>query len=146
MIRAIFAACALAIVASCATNGTIAAPAHDSAIAQTPYAELLAMAPEQRPLTAYGHLVRRQFEEGSVVRPYCTAVRDAREVASPSSVRADGLYGSYQGAFVFTIQCGELTTAPLPLDQKWLVAFPPGAAEPTIEHCRGADGADRCPA
>lgn len=109
--------------------------------------QVLAMAPEQQPVFAYQQLAAYQQAHPEAT-PACTAVRatEARGIV-PADVDPASKYGPFAGAAVYSVQCGALLSQTrFDPREHWLVAFTPGAAEPTIVNCADASGADKCPA
>lgn len=139
----LLAACAALALAAC---GQPQAPAPEAPPPpQSLLEQVQAMTPEEQPVFAYQQLAAYQ-QAHPESQPACTAVRvtESKGVI-PVNVAPDSIYAAHAGALVFSIQCGELRsmTAYDPREH-WLVAFAPGAAEPTIVNCANAQGGDQC--
>ncbi|MEZ5958873.1 MAG: hypothetical protein R3C30_00405 [Hyphomonadaceae bacterium] len=145
MIRTYLAASALLLLAAC---GQSTAPTTDEAPAapQGIYEQIQAESAENQPVIAYQQFIAYQQAHPDIVNPPCTAVRGTERINVPGNVDPESIYAAHQGHAVFTIQCGALVSATrMDFNEKWLVAFEPGAATPTVEHCLGPNGRDRCP-
>ena len=144
MIRTYLAASAALLLAAC---GQSTAPATEEAPAapQGLYEEIRAKSAEDQPVFAYQQFIAYQQAHPEVTPP-CTAVRSTERIRVPDNVAPDSIYAAHRGSAVFTIQCGALISATrMDFNEKWLIAFAPGAAAPTIEHCLGERQTDRCP-
>lgn len=139
----LLAACAALALAAC---GQPEAPAPETPPPpQSLMEQVQAMAPEEQPVFAYQQLAAYQ-QAHPESQPHCTAVRatESRGVIPPN-VAPDSVYAAHTGALVFSVQCGELRSmAAYDPREHWLVAFAPGAAEPTIVNCANAQGRDQC--
>lgn len=145
MIRTYLAATAALLLAAC---GQSTAPTTEEAPAapQGLFEQIQAESPENQPVFAYQQFIAYAGAHPEVVNPPCTAVRGTERITVPGNVDPASIYASHQGQAVFTIQCGALVSATrMDFNEKWLIAFAPGAAEPTVEHCLGERSSDRCP-
>jgi hypothetical protein len=145
MIRTYLAAGAAILLAAC---GQASAPTTEEAPAapQGLYEQIQGESPENQPVIAYQQFIAYQQAHPDIVNPPCTAVRGTERINVPGNVDPESIYAAHQGHSVFTIQCGALVSATrMDFNEKWLVAFAPGAAEPTVEHCLGPNATDRCP-
>lgn len=144
MIRTYLAATAALLLAAC---GQPAATTEEAPPAAQGLAEQIAAAsPENQPVMAYQQLIAFQQAHPEVVNPPCTAVRGTERINVPADVDPTSIYAAHQGEAVFTVQCGALISATrMDFNEKWLIAFAPGADRPTVEHCLGPNGTDRCP-
>lgn len=145
MIRTYFAASAALLLAACGQGG---APTTEEAPAapQGLYEQIQAESPENQPVVAYQQFIAYQQAHADIVNPPCTAVRGTERINVPGNVDPASIYAAHQGHLVFTIQCGALVSATrMDFNEKWLIAFAPGAAAPTVEHCLGERQSDRCP-
>lgn len=144
MIRTYLAASAVFLLAAC---GQGAAPTEEAPAApQGLYEQVSAMSPEEQPVFAYQQLAAYQTAHPDVVNPPCTAVRGTERVNVPGNVDPESVYAAHAGSAVFTVQCGALISATrMDFNEKWLIAFAPGASEPAVVHCLGPNGTDRCP-
>lgn len=145
MIRTYLAASALLLLAAC---GQSTAPTTEEAPAapQGLYEQVSAMGPEDQLVFATTQLATYAAAHPDVVNPPCQAIRGTERVTVPGNVDPSSIYASHAGHVVITVQCGALVTATrLDPNEKWLIAFAPGATEPTVEHCAGPNGTDRCP-
>lgn len=145
MIRTYFAASAALLLAACGQGG---APTTEEAPAapQGLYEQIQAESPENQPVVAYQQFIAYQQAHADIVNPPCTAVRGTERINVPGNVDPASIYAAHQGHLVFTIQCGALVSATrMDFNEKWLIAFAPGAATPTVEHCLGERQSDRCP-
>ncbi|MBL8546332.1 MAG: hypothetical protein JNL81_07695 [Hyphomonadaceae bacterium] len=143
MIRTYLAASAVLLLVAC---GQPAATTEEAPPApQGLYEEIEAASPEQQPVLAYQHFIAYQQAHPELTPP-CTAVRGTERITVPDDVAADSIYAAHRGSSVFTIQCGALISATrMDFNEKWLIAFAPGATAPTVEHCLGERETDRCP-
>lgn len=143
MIRTYLAASAVLLLAACSQP---AAPATEEPPApQGLYEQIQAASPENQPVLAYQQFIAYQQAHPELTPP-CTAVRGTEQITIPDNVAPDSIYAAHRGSTVFTIQCGALISATrMDFNEKWLIAFAPGAATPTVEHCLGERQADRCP-
>lgn len=144
MFRTYLAASAVLLLAAC---GQGAAPTAEEtpAAPQGLHEQVSAMSPEQQPVFAYQQFIAYQQAHPELTPP-CTAVRGTERITVPGNVDPASIYAAHQGQSVFTIQCGALISATrMDFNEKWLIAFAPGAAEPTVEHCLGPNATDRCP-
>lgn len=144
MIRTYFAAGAALLLAAC---GQGAAPTTEEAPAapQGLFEQVEDMSPEQQPVFAYQQLAAYQQAHPEVTPP-CTAVRGTERIRVPGNVDPESVYAAHANSAVFTVQCGALVSATrMDFNEKWLIAFAPGAAEPTVIHCLGPNQTDRCP-
>lgn len=144
MIRTYLAASAALLLVAC---GQPAAPTTEEAPAapQGLYEQIQAASPENQPVLAYQQFMAYQQAHPELTPP-CTAVRGTERITIPDNVAPDSIYAPHRGSSVFTIQCGALISATrMDFNEKWLIAFAPGAAEPTVEHCLGERQSDRCP-
>ena len=144
MIRSYLAASAALLLAAC---GQSTAPTTEEAPAapQGLYEELQSKSPEEQPVFAYQQFIAYQQSHPEATPP-CTAVRGTEHITIPDTVAPDSIYAAHRGSSVFTIQCGALISATrMDYNEKWLIAFAPGAAAPTVEHCLGERQSDRCP-
>jgi hypothetical protein len=145
MIRTYLAAAAVLLLAAC---GQGAAPTTEEAPAapQGLFEQVEAMSPEQQPVFAYQQLAAYQGAHPDIVNPPCTAVRSTERIRVPGNVDPESAYAAHTAHAVFTVQCGALISATrMDFNEKWLIAFAPGAAEPTVQHCLGPNGIDLCP-
>lgn len=145
MIRTYLAASAAILLAAC---GQATAPTTEEAPAapQGLYEQIQAESPENQPVIAYQQFIAYAQAHPDVVNPPCTAVRGTERITVPGNVDPASIYASHTGHSVFTIQCGALVSATrMDFNEKWLIAFAPGATEPTVEHCLGPNATDRCP-
>ena len=145
MIRTYLAATAALLLAAC---GQSTAPTTEEAPAapQGLFEQIQAESPENQPVIAYQQFIAFQQAHPDIVNPPCTAVRGTERINVPGNVDPASIYAAHQGHSVFTIQCGALVSATrMDFNEKWLVAFAPGATEPTVEHCAGPNSTDRCP-
>jgi hypothetical protein len=144
MIRTYLAAsAALLLLAACGqpTAPTTEEPAAPQGLLE----QVQALSAEQQPVFAYQQFIAYQQAHPEMTPP-CTAVRSTERIRIPENVAPDSIYAAHQGSSVFTIQCGALISATrMDFIEKWLIAFAPGAAEPTVEHCLGVRESDRCP-
>ena len=144
MIRTYLIGSAALLLAAC---GQAAAPTTEEAPAapQGLYEQVEAMGPEQQPVFAYTQLAAYQQAHPEVTPP-CAAVRSTERVIVPGNVDPASVYAAHTGSAVFTVQCGALVSATrMDFNEKWLIAFTPGAAEPTVVHCLGVRQSDLCP-
>ena len=144
MIRTYLAASAALLLAAC---GQSTAPTTEEAPAAPLglYEELQAKSAEEQPVFAYQQFIAYQQTHPELTPP-CAAVRSTQHVTIPDNVAPDSIYAAHRGSSVFTIQCGALISATrMDFNEKWLIAFAPGAAAVTVEHCLGARETDRCP-
>ncbi|MEQ1819971.1 MAG: hypothetical protein ABL871_15325 [Terricaulis sp.] len=145
MIRTYLAATAALLLAACgqpAATTTEEAPAAPQGITD----QIQAASPEEQPVLAYQQFIAFQQAHPEVVNPPCTAVRGTERINVPADVDPASIYAAHQSDVVFTIQCGALISATrMDYNEKWLVAFAPGAEGPTVEHCLGERQSDRCP-
>ncbi len=143
MIRTYLVAVATLLLAAC---GQPAAPVTEEApVAQGLFEQVQAMSPETQPVFAYQQLAAYQQAHPEVTPP-CTAVRSTERINVPGNVDPASLYAAHTTGAVFAVQCGALVSATrMDPNEKWLVAFAPGAAEPTVQHCLGDRGIDLCP-
>ncbi|MDX2276833.1 MAG: hypothetical protein NW206_15390 [Hyphomonadaceae bacterium] len=141
----LLAASAALLLAAC---GQTTAPVEEAPAApQALMDQVLAMAPEQQPVFAYQQLAAYQQAHPEAT-PICSAVRatEARGII-PDDVDPASTYGPFAGGAVYSVQCGALLSQTrYDPTEHWLVAFMPGAAEPTIVNCADASGRDQCPA
>lgn len=145
MIRTYLAATAALLLAAC---GQSTAPTTEEAPAapQGLYEQIQGASPENQPVIAYQQFIAYQQAHPDIVNPPCTAVRGTERINVPGNVDPASIYAAHQGHSVFTIQCGALVSATrMDFNEKWLIAFAPGATEPTVEHCLGPNATDRCP-
>ena len=145
MIRTYLAATAALLLAAC---GQGAAPTTEEAPAapQGLYEQVDAMSPETQPVFAYQQLAAYQTAHPDIVNPPCTAVRGTERINVPGNVDPASIYAAHTGHAVFAIQCGALVSATrMDFNEKWLISFAPGAADPVVEHCLGPNGIDLCP-
>lgn len=106
--------------------------------------QIQAMGPEAQPVFAYQQLIAYQQAHPEVT-PACTAVRETIQRRVPANVDPASAYAPFSNAVVFSIQCGELRSrARYDPSEHWLIAFTPGAAEPTVVNCANGNN-DRCP-
>lgn len=143
MIRTYLAAAAALLLAAC---GQATTPATEVAPApQGLFEQVEAMSPETQPVFAYQQLAAYQQAHPEVTPP-CTAVRGTERISVPGNVDPASIYAAHTTDAVFTVQCGALVSATrMDPNEKWLVTFAPGAAEPTVRHCLGERGVDLCP-
>ena len=143
MIRTYLAASAALLLAAC---GQPAATTEEAPAApQTLFEEVNAKPAEEQPVFAYQQLLAYQQAHPEVT-PQCAAVRGTERVEVPANVAPDSIYAPHVGSAVFTVQCGALVSATrMDFNEKWLIAFAPGATEPVVEHCLGPNATDRCP-
>lgn len=144
MIRTYLAVGAALWLAAC---GQSTAPATEEAPAapQGLYEQIEGMSPEQQPVFAYQQLAAYQQAHPEVTPP-CTAVRSTERISVPGNIDPTSIYAAHTGHAVFIVQCGALISATrMDPNEKWLIAFAPGAATPTVEHCLGERQSDRCP-
>ncbi len=143
MIRTYLAATAVLLLVAC---GQPAATTEEAPPApQGIYEQIATASPENQPVMAYQQFIAYQQAHPELTPP-CTAVRGTERITVPDDVAADSIYASHRGSSVFTIQCGALVSATrMDFKEKWLIAFAPGAAAPTVEHCLGPNATDRCP-
>lgn len=114
--------------------------------AQSLMQQVQAMAPEQQPVFAWQQLTAWQ-QANPEAQPPCASIRRVDSVGViPDDVAPDSIYASHKGSLVFTVQCGpQLTTVRDNPAEQWLVAFAPGAEQPTIANCANAEGRGQCP-
>lgn len=144
MIRTYLAAGVALLLAACGQPATTT-EAEAPAAPQGLFEQVNAMAAEAQPVFAYQQLVAYQQAHPEVT-PQCTAVRGTERINVPENVAPDSIYAAHAGHAVFTVQCGALISATrMDFNEKWLVAFAPGADAPTVEHCLGERQSDRCP-
>ncbi len=144
MKRHMLVACALAALVAC---GQAEAPKEEAPPApQSLFEEVQAQPREQQLITAYQHLIAYQQSHPETTPP-CQNVREtASRGIIPENVSPDSIYASYQGAAVYSVQCGELLSrAPMDPNEHWLVVYAPGASEVSVVNCAGERGRDRCP-
>lgn len=145
MIRTYLAATAMLMLAAC---GQSAAPTTEEAPAapQGLFEQVSAMGPEDLLVFATTQLATYGQAHPDVVNPPCQAIRGTERINVPGNVDPASIYAAHTGHVVVTVQCGALVSATrLDPNEKWLLAFAPGATEPTVEHCLGPNGTDRCP-
>lgn len=145
MIRTYLAATAMLMLAAC---GQSTAPTTEEAPAapQGLFEQVSAMGPEDLLVFATTQLAAYGQAHPDVVNPPCTAIRGTERINVPGNVDPASIYAAHTGHVVVTVQCGALVSATrLDPNEKWLLAFAPGATEPTVEHCLGPNGTDRCP-
>lgn len=144
MIRTYLAASAALLLAACGQPAATTEEAPPPA-AQGLAEQIAAASPENQPVMAYQQFMAYQQAHPELTPP-CTAVRGTERITVPDDVAADSIYASHRGSSVFTIQCGALISATrMDFNEKWLIAFAPGADTPTVEHCLGPNGTDLCP-
>jgi hypothetical protein len=140
----LFAVCAALALAAC---GQATAPKEETPPApQSLMDEIQAQSPEQQLVTAYQQLAAYQQSHPDS-QPVCRAVRatESRGVI-PENVSPDSIYAAYEGAAVYSINCGELRSmARMDPREHWLVVYAPGASEVSIVNCASAGGDDLCP-
>lgn len=144
MIRTYLAAGVALLLAAC---GQSTAPTTEEApvAPQGLYEQLQAMSPEEQPVFAYQQFITYQQQHPELTPP-CTAVRGTEHITVPDNVAPDSIYAAHRGSSVFTIQCGALISATrMDYNEKWLIAFAPGADTPSVAHCLGERGLDLCP-
>jgi hypothetical protein len=143
MIRTYLAASAALLLTAC---GQPAPATEEASVApQGLYEQIQAASAENEPVLAYQQFIAYQQAHPELTPP-CTAVRGTERINVPDNVAPDSVYAAHRGSAVFTIQCGALISATrMDFNEKWLIAFAPGATEPTIEHCLGERQTDRCP-
>lgn len=145
MIRTYLAASALLLLAAC---GQSTAPTTEEAPAapQGLYEQVSAMGPEELLVFGTTQLAAYGQAHPDFVNPPCTAIRGTERINVPANVDPASIYAAHTGHVVITVQCGALVSATrLDPNEKWLIAFAPGATEPTVEHCLGPNSTDRCP-
>lgn len=137
----------IAAVVALAACGQAEAPKQADAPAapQSLLEQVEAMPAEQRPVFAWQQLTAYQ-QAHPEAQPPCTSIRRADVIGHiPDDVAPESIYAAYEGAFVFTVQCGpQLTTVGDDPREHWLVAFAPGATEAAIANCANEQGRSEC--